>query len=64
MNSFECLQRTAIFSKLDLRNAYNLARICEGDKWKIAFNTHSSHYETPVLQEMLEKLVFVYLDDF
>ncbi|KAG9353975.1 hypothetical protein JZ751_012099 [Albula glossodonta] len=36
---FECLQSTTIFTKLDLRNMYNLVRIEVGDEWKTAFIT-------------------------
>ncbi len=37
--AFELLQGAAIFTKLDLRNAYHLVRISAGDEWKTAFNT-------------------------
>ncbi|XP_035848365.1 uncharacterized protein LOC118493238 [Sander lucioperca] len=46
---FESLSRSAIFTKLDLRNAYHLVRIREGDKWKTAFNTPLGHYEYLVM---------------
>ena len=48
-SAFELLQGASVFTKLDLRNAYHLVRIREGDEWKTAFNTSSGHYEYLVL---------------
>ncbi|CAJ0933022.1 unnamed protein product [Ranitomeya imitator] len=33
------------FTKIDLRGAYNLIRIKQGDEWKTAFNTPEGHFE-------------------
>ncbi|XP_041810033.1 uncharacterized protein lrfn4b [Chelmon rostratus] len=81
-SAFELLQEATFFTKLDLRNAYHLVRIREGDEWKTAFNTPNGHYEylvmpfgltnapavfqslvNDVLRDMLNRFVFVYLDD-
>lgn len=48
-SAFEVLQGAKVFTKLDLRNAYNLIRIKEGDEWKTAFNTPLRHFEYHVL---------------
>ncbi len=38
-SAFERLQGALFFTKLDLRNAYHLVRMREGDEWMTAFNT-------------------------
>lgn len=43
------VQGACWFSKLDLKGAYNLIRIREGDEWKTAFNTPEGHYEYQVM---------------
>ena len=42
-------RRAKIFTKLDLKSAYNLIRIKEGDKWKIAFRMCYSLFEYKVM---------------
>ncbi|XP_068508006.1 uncharacterized protein tctn1 isoform X2 [Syngnathus scovelli] len=46
---FDQLQQARVFTKLDLRNAYHLVRIREGDEWKTGFNTHRGHFEYRVM---------------
>ena len=48
-STFEPLANASIFTKLDLRNAYHLVRIRDGDEWKTAFNTHLGHFEYLVM---------------
>jgi len=43
------LAKAKIFTKLDLRGAYNLIRIKEGDEWKIVFRTRYRYYEYLVM---------------
>uniref|UniRef100_A0A803TM34 Gypsy retrotransposon integrase-like protein 1 n=1 Tax=Anolis carolinensis TaxID=28377 RepID=A0A803TM34_ANOCA len=43
------VQGAKVFTKLDLRGAYNLIRIREGDEWKTAFNTCFGCHEFRVM---------------
>ncbi|KAI5606732.1 hypothetical protein C0J50_7543 [Silurus asotus] len=47
--ALEDLREARVFTKLDLRSAYNLVRIRKGDEWKTAFITPSGHYEYRVM---------------
>ncbi|KAI2645887.1 Transposon Tf2-9 polyprotein [Labeo rohita] len=47
--ALEQLRQAKYYTKLDLRNAYNLIHIREGDEWKTAFSTTSGHYEYRVM---------------
>ena len=48
-STFEPLTHTTVFTKLDLRNAYHLVQVQEGDEWKTGFNTHLGHFEYLVM---------------
>ncbi|MBE6133033.1 MAG: hypothetical protein E7180_06615 [Erysipelotrichaceae bacterium] len=63
------------FTKLDLKSAYNLVRIKEGDEFKTAFRTRYGHYEYLVMpfglknapatfQHFINDVLSDYLDDF
>ncbi len=45
----EHLAKGKVFSKLDLRSAYNLVRIKEGDEYKTAFTCKYGHFEYLVM---------------
>ncbi|KAK3538674.1 hypothetical protein QTP86_012137 [Hemibagrus guttatus] len=47
--ALEQLCGARVFTKLDLRSAYNLVRIRESDEWKMAFHTTHGHYEYCVM---------------
>ena len=45
----ERLGRASVFTKIDLRNAYHLLRIKEGDEWKTAFRSRYGSFEFLVM---------------
>lgn len=42
-------QKAQIYTKIDLRHAYHLVRIAEGDEWKTAFRTRYGSFEWKVM---------------
>ena len=46
---FDHIKEPMVFTKLDLRGAYNLVRIKEGDEWKTVVNTRTGHYDYLVM---------------
>jgi hypothetical protein len=64
-----------IFTKLDLRGAYNLLRIRPGDEWKTAFRTRYGHFEYTIMpfgltnapavfQHLMNGIFRKYMDEF
>lgn len=69
------LSKAKVFTALDLRGAYNLIRMKEGEEWKTAFRTRYGHYEYTVMpfgltnapascQELVNDALREYLDVF
>jgi hypothetical protein len=44
------LAKARVYTKLDVRGAYNLLRVKEGDEHKLAFRTRYGLYEPTVMQ--------------
>ena len=66
---------TKIFTKIDLRENYNLVQIKEGNEWKTTFRTRYGDFEYNVMsiglinaptifQHMMNDIFKEYLDDF
>ena len=64
-----------MYTKIDLRGAYNLVRIQEGDKWKTTFQIRYDHFKYNVMpfgvtnapavfQHMMNDVFKEFLDDF
>lgn len=47
--TLEHLREARIFTKLDVRSAYNLVRMRKGDEWKMTFCTPTGHYQYNVM---------------
>ncbi len=60
--ALEQLCGARLFTKLDLRSAYNLLRIREGDEWKTAFVTPTGHHEYCVMPHELVNAPSVFQD--
>jgi hypothetical protein len=71
----EQLGSAKIFTKIDLRGAYNLVRVKEGDEWKTTFRTRYGHFEylimpfgltnaLAIFQHMMNDIFPEYLDHF
>lgn len=71
----EQLGEAKIYTKIDLRGAYNLVRVKAGDEWKTAFRTRYGHFEYNVMpfgltnapaifQHLMNDVFREYLDKF
>ena len=69
------LGQAKIFTNIDLRGAYNLVRMKEGDEWKTAFRSRYGHFEynvmpfgltnaLAIIQHMMNDIFYEHLDDF
>ena len=69
------LSKARYFTCLDIRGAYNLVQLAEGEEWKTAFRTRYGLYESLVMpfglpnapanfQALINDVLHAYLDDF
>ena len=69
------LVQTKIYTKIDLRGAYDLVRVKEGDEWKTSFRTRYGHFEYLVMpfgltnaptifQHLMNNIFREFLDNF
>jgi Reverse transcriptase (RNA-dependent DNA polymerase) len=42
-------KKAHIYSKIDIRHAFHLVQVAEGDEWKAAFRTHYGSFESMVM---------------
>ncbi|CAJ0921996.1 unnamed protein product [Ranitomeya imitator] len=72
---FARIKGASWFTKIDLRGAYNLVHIKQGDEWKTAFNTPEGHFEylvmpfeltnaPSVFQSFMHDIFRTYIDKF
>ncbi|KAI2668506.1 Transposon Tf2-11 polyprotein [Labeo rohita] len=61
-SALEQLREARIYSKLDLRSAYNLIRIREGNEWKTAFLTTRA-FINDIFRDLLNRCVVAYIDN-
>jgi len=48
-NLLDSPHKAQVYSKIDLRHAYHLVHIADGDEWKTAFRTHYGSFEWSVM---------------
>jgi hypothetical protein len=69
------LSQAKVYTEIDLRGAYNLVRIKEGDEWKTTFRTKYGYFEYNVMpfnltnapanfQHLMNDIFQEFLDDF